>query len=82
MKLFESEAAEDEVEKALNYLTSMPQNEQFLQSVKNSGKKLCRDLSPDKREIRINEMVSEVTDSWLLIWSWRKISIKEVRFYE
>lgn len=58
VKLFESEAVEDEIEKALNYLTTIPQSEQFLESVKTSGKKLCVDLPPHEREIRINEMVS------------------------
>lgn len=58
MKLFENEAVDDEVEKALNYLITMPQSEQFLESVKSSGKKLCMDMSPGEREKRINEMVS------------------------
>lgn len=57
VKLFESEEIDDEVEKALTCLISVPQNEQFLESVKSSGKKLCMDLSQEKREHRINEMV-------------------------
>lgn len=60
MKLFESEEVDDEVERALNYLISVPQNEQFLDSVKSSGKKLCMDLSQEKREHRINEMVKMI----------------------
>lgn len=58
VKLFENEAVDDEIEKALNYLTTVPQNEGFLESVKTSGKKLCMDLAPNERESRINEMVS------------------------
>ena len=58
VKLFESEAMEDEIEKALNHLTTLPQSEQFLESVKTSGKKLCMDLPPNERETRINGMVS------------------------
>ncbi|KAK7580694.1 hypothetical protein V9T40_001323 [Parthenolecanium corni] len=60
VKLFESEEVDDEVERALNYLISVPQNEQFLDSVKSSGKKLCMDLSQEKREHRINEMISKI----------------------
>lgn len=57
LQLFANEEAADEVEKALNYLIEMPQSEQFLESVKSSGKKLCVNLSPERREKRINEMV-------------------------
>lgn len=60
MKLFANEEEENEVEKALSYLLTMPKNEQFLESIKSSGKKLCMDLSPENREIRINEMVSSI----------------------
>ena len=56
-KLFENEAVDDEIEKALDYLITVPQNENFLESIKTGGKKLCMDLAPNKRETRINEMV-------------------------
>lgn len=59
VKLFQSEEEEDELEKALDYLLNVPKNEQFLESIKSSGKKLCMDLTPEKRETRINEMVNK-----------------------
>lgn len=60
LQLFANEEAADEVEKALNYLIEMPQSEQFLESVKSSGKKLCVNLSPERREKRINEMITKI----------------------
>ncbi|XP_065199835.1 PDZ domain-containing protein 8 [Planococcus citri] len=60
LKLFEDEEEDDELEKALDYLLNVPKNEQFLESIKNSGKKLCMDLSPKRRELRINEMITKI----------------------
>lgn len=62
--LFRSVKCDGEVEKALSYLLSMPHNEQMLESVKSSGKKLCVDLLPSEREIRINEMVRYISASF------------------